>query len=88
MVKVDQLIKRRGKNGLILVNASWAEVKEWIQARMNKVVTVEGTAGLLHTFLVEPMVSHRQTDEYYLCLHTDRDGDEILFHLHMVCTMK
>jgi len=36
VVKPDQLIKRRGKLGLILVNADIDAVKKWISERMAK----------------------------------------------------
>ena len=36
VVKPDQLIKRRGKLGLILVNADYSAVKDWIQQRIGK----------------------------------------------------
>jgi succinyl-CoA synthetase beta subunit len=36
VVKPDQLIKRRGKLGLIKVKASLEEVKQWIGDRMGK----------------------------------------------------
>jgi ATP citrate (pro-S)-lyase len=36
VAKPDQLIKRRGKAGLLAVNKSWAEVQEWVAARMGK----------------------------------------------------
>jgi ATP citrate (pro-S)-lyase len=36
VVKPDQLIKRRGKLGLIKVKASLDEVKQWIADRMGK----------------------------------------------------
>lgn len=35
-MKPDQLIKRRGKLGLIKVNADYKTVQEWISQRMNK----------------------------------------------------
>lgn len=40
MVKPDQLIKRRGKLGLIKVNADLAEVKTWIDERMGRDIQV------------------------------------------------
>ena len=40
VVKPDQLIKRRGKLGLIKVNASLDQVQQWIAERMNKDVQV------------------------------------------------
>lgn len=36
VVKPDQLIKRRGKAGLLAVNKTWPEVKAWISERMDK----------------------------------------------------
>ena len=36
MVKPDQLIKRRGKLGLVKVDASIAEVKEWLSQKMSE----------------------------------------------------
>lgn len=36
VVKPDQLIKRRGKAGLLAVNKTWQEVKAWITERMGK----------------------------------------------------
>jgi len=40
VVKPDQLIKRRGKLGLIKVNVGLEEVKAWVNERMNKDVQV------------------------------------------------
>lgn len=36
VVKPDQLIKRRGKAGLLAVNKTWQQVKAWITERMGK----------------------------------------------------
>lgn len=36
VAKPDQLIKRRGKSGLLLLNKEWPEVREWIVARAGK----------------------------------------------------
>ena len=40
VVKPDQLIKRRGKSGLLLLNADWSQVKEWICEKAGKVISV------------------------------------------------
>ncbi|RKO94616.1 hypothetical protein BDK51DRAFT_12611, partial [Blyttiomyces helicus] len=77
--KPDQLIKRRGKNGLLGINLDWAGVKEWISARAGKEFKLERTAGLLHTFLVEPLCVHSQDSEYYIAIQSVREGDWILF---------
>lgn len=60
VVKPDQLIKRRGKLGLIKVNADLATVKQWIAERINKDQQVGKTTGKLRTFIIEPFVPHKQ----------------------------
>lgn len=35
--------------------------------------------GILDTFIVEPFVPHEQTDEYYVCINSNREGEEFLF---------
>ena len=68
VVKPDQLIKRRGKAGLLGINKTWPEVVAWIQERINKEVKIEVVSGVLDHFIVEPFVPHQQSDEYYICL--------------------
>ncbi|MBW2560754.1 MAG: ATPase [Deltaproteobacteria bacterium] len=80
VVKPDQLIKRRGKSKLLLLNASWKDVEKWIRERMNKQVTVGSVTGLLDHFIVEPFVPHDEKDEYYVAITSEREGDNILFH--------
>ncbi|KAF8931079.1 citrate synthase [Dissophora ornata] len=79
VAKPDQLIKRRGKSGLLLLNAEWAEARAWIEAHAAKDVLVDSVAGVLKTFLVEPFIPHPSNTEYYICINSDRDGDNILF---------
>jgi ATP citrate (pro-S)-lyase len=94
VVKPDQLIKRRGKAGLVGIKLNWDQVKEWISLKMNTEITLEsssnnnddgdgkddGVTGELHTFIVDPFVPHTQNDEYYICIQSDRNGEEILFY--------
>lgn len=80
VAKPDQLIKRRGKAGLLNLNADWAATADWIRERRGQDVAVEKVNGVLDTFIVEPFVPHAQADEYYLCVHSQRHGDEILFY--------
>jgi len=80
VVKPDQLIKRRGKSKLLLLNASWLEAEKWIKERRNKSIVVGNVTGLLNYFIVEPFIPHKETDEYYLAILSERDGDQILFH--------
>jgi len=81
VVKPDQLIKRRGKAGLVGINLTWEGVKDWIKERMLKEVLIENkVTGVLDTFLVEPFIKHDSDDEYYICIQSYRDGEEILFY--------
>lgn len=43
VVKPDQLIKRRGKLGLIKVNADLADCKKWINDRIDKEIQVNNS---------------------------------------------
>lgn len=79
VVKPDQLIKRRGKAGLVGIKLDWQGVQDWIAERMQKEIQVEHVKGQLDHFIVEPFVPHEQTDEYYICIQSDREGEEILF---------
>mmetsp|Transcript_14766 Transcript_14766/g.46370 ORF Transcript_14766/g.46370 Transcript_14766/m.46370 type:complete len:1094 (-) Transcript_14766:597-3878(-) len=79
VAKPDQLIKRRGKAGLLAINKTFEECKTWVNERMNKPWKVEAVEGVLNTFLIEPFVPHAQEDEYYICIQSNRDGEEMLF---------
>lgn len=80
VVKPDQLIKRRGKLGLIKVNADFAEVKAWVAERLGKDITIGSAVGKLKRFIIEPFVAHQQSEEFYVCIYSHREGDAILFH--------
>jgi len=79
VVKPDQLIKRRGKGGLLALDVDWAGARAWIEARLGTEVTVDGVTGTLTHFLVEPFVPHAPADEYYVCIASQRGSDEVLF---------
>lgn len=79
VVKPDQLIKRRGKSNLILLNADWDQVKLWISERAGKSIEISDIRGRLTHFLVEPFVEHGKQEECYVCIRTVREGDEILW---------
>ncbi|KAI2632187.1 hypothetical protein GGR54DRAFT_627627 [Hypoxylon sp. NC1633] len=76
VAKPDQLIKRRGKSGLLALNKTWPDAKAWIAERAGKVQKVEHTEGALRQFLVEPFVPHPDGTEYYININS---GDWILF---------
>ena len=75
VVKPDQLFGKRGKHGLVLVNASLKEVKDWIKERMEKEVTIGKISDKLTHFLIEPFIPHES--EYYLAITMEREGDRI-----------
>ena len=79
VVKPDQLIKRRGKLGLIKVNVNYEQCKLWIEERMNKEVQVGAAKGKLKHFIIEPFVPHQQNEEAYVCIYSHRNGDTIMF---------
>ncbi|XP_004859429.1 ATP-citrate synthase isoform X1 [Heterocephalus glaber] len=80
VVKPDQLIKRRGKLGLVGVNLSLDGVKSWLKPRLGQETTVGKARGFLKNFLIEPFVPHSQAEEFYVCIYATRDGDLVLFH--------
>ncbi|XP_077513571.1 ATP-citrate synthase [Amblyomma americanum] len=80
VVKPDQLIKRRGKLGLIHVNADLNSVQGWVDQRMGKEIEVGRAKGCLRQFIIEPFVKHAQDEEAYVCIYSHRNGDTILFH--------
>ncbi|MGE5638228.1 MAG: ATP citrate lyase citrate-binding domain-containing protein [Chloroflexota bacterium] len=92
VVKPDQLIKRRGKNNLVLLNADYDQVLVWIEEKSRNPITVygkfdakgkpidKGTVGQLTHFIIEPMFPHKDSDEYYVAITSTKDGDTMLFH--------
>jgi ATP citrate (pro-S)-lyase len=78
VAKPDQLIKRRGKSGLLALNKTWAEAREWIEARAGKEQRVETVDGVLRQFLVEPFVPHPQDTEYYININSVREVRPLL----------
>ena len=81
VAKPDQLIKRRGKSGLLALNKTWAEARAWIEARAGKPQRVETVDGVLRQFLVEPFVPHAQDTEYYININSVREVRSAHFFL-------
>lgn len=77
VVKPDMLFGKRGKHDLVGLNLSIAEVEEFIKARMGKRVDIDGCAGAVNTFIVEPFVPHEQ--EYYLSITSQRMVNKVSF---------
>lgn len=80
VVKPDQLIKRRGKYGLIAINKNLAEVKAWVQERQGKDIKIDNCEGKLRNFIIEPFLPHKDTEEAYVCIYSHRSADTILFY--------
>ena len=92
VVKPDQLIKRRGKNKLVLVNVNYNQAKAWIQEKTQAPITIygkfdasskpvdKGTVGQLTHFIIKPFAAYKESDECYLAIMSTKDGDTILFH--------
>lgn len=80
VVKPDMLFGKRGKHDLVGLNLSIAEVEEFINARMGKRVDIDGCAGAVNTFIVEPFVPHDQ--EFYLSITSQRMGNKVSFSEH------
>ncbi|KAK6473188.1 ATP-citrate synthase-like isoform X1 [Huso huso] len=85
VVKPDQLIKRRGKLGLVGVNLDLQGVKEWLKPRLMKETTVSATTtartpnGVIY-ILLQKMCLTLPEEEFYVCIYASREGDHVLFH--------
>ncbi|XP_022711313.1 ATP-citrate synthase-like [Varroa jacobsoni] len=80
VVKPDQLIKRRGKLGLIHINGDAKSVHNWIAERINRTIKVERAEGALKNFIIEPFLKHSEDQEAYVCIYSTRDSDVIMFY--------
>lgn len=65
VVKPDQLIKRRGKLGLVGVNLTLDGVKSWLKPRLGQEATVSVVHGRLHnsSSMVRPVAGHMAARE-------------------------
>lgn len=81
VIKPDQLIKRRGKHGLVKCGTT-DEIKKWFQEKSDVQVQVGKTTGRLHTFIVEPFCEHTDADELYIAIFSQRNNDVIMFYEH------
>ncbi len=77
VIKPDQLFGKRGKLGLVLLNADFQQVKEYLKENLNKEITIGKVTDKLTHFLIEPHVEHQK--EYFLCIKSERDFDNIYF---------
>jgi ATP citrate (pro-S)-lyase len=81
VAKVDQGIKSRGKQKLILLNeSSPSKVHEWIKDTSTKSISLSDCKSFVPSqFLVEPFYAHKSETEHYLCIRLARQGYEILY---------
>ncbi|CAL8081304.1 unnamed protein product [Calicophoron daubneyi] len=80
VAKPDVLIKRRGKLGLVSIDKTSRETEEWLDTMIRKEITIGSVTGKIDRFIVEPFVPHDQSEEYYVCIYTQRECNVILFH--------
>ena len=77
MEKQDKLLGKRGKLGLVLAQAPFLEVADYLNHHRNKEITIGRATDQLTHFLIEPFISHEQ--EYYLSIMSEREGNTIYF---------
>lgn len=80
VAKPDQLIKRRGKLGLVKVKCTLDEAGSWINEKQKLPFTIGNTSGKLKNFIIEPFVPHEEKDEMYVAIFGTKTGDKILFY--------
>ena len=71
IIKVDQGIKKRGKQGLIKLNVTKDEAKMAVEAL--------AAMGSYERFIAEPMVPHDESEERYISIDRIRNGYRILY---------
>lgn len=70
VAKVDQGVKKRQKQGLVVVNVKPSEIKKYLNKFAKK--------GF-ENFLIEPLLPHQPSEEKYLSLERVREGIQILY---------
>ena len=77
VIKPDMLFWKRWKRGLLGINLSKQECKNWLDIHFKKQENIDGVDGSLDIFLAEEVVDIRK--EYYLSFAQSRDGDVVTF---------
>lgn len=77
VVKPDMLFGQRGKSGLVLLNATVDQAREFIGERMGKELEVKGLSDRPTHFIVEPFLPH--AEEFYLSFSAKRYVTQINF---------
>ena len=73
VVKVDQGVKKRGKQGLVKVNVDSKEIPD--------IINKWASRGYEY-FITEPMVVHDEKDEHYLAIQRTGDGISLTYNQH------
>ena len=73
VVKVDQGVKKRGKQGLLDINVKPGDIKKSLNRLAKKGYS---------QFLIEPMLHHEQSSERYVSFERTRDGIVVLYSEH------
>ncbi|VDO74416.1 unnamed protein product [Onchocerca flexuosa] len=81
VIKPDQLIKRRGKLGLVKCGNMFV-LRDWFNEMKEKSIQVGKTVGNLNNFILEPFCDHSDSDEMYIAIFSRRESDVILFYEH------
>lgn len=81
VIKPDQLIKRRGKHGLVKCGDLKA-IKTWFEGNKGRTIQIGKTTGCLQQFIIEPFCEHKDSDEMYLAIFSKRDYDVVMFYEH------
>jgi ATP citrate (pro-S)-lyase len=79
VIKPDQLIKRRGKHGLVKVGTR-DELRKWFEEKKGSYIQIGKTNGRLSSFIIEPFCAHQDSDELYIAIYSRRQQDIILFY--------
>nr|UEK51402.1 ATPCL-like protein [Parasacculina yatsui] len=80
VVKPDQMIKRRGKLGLMKVGVDAETAQAWINDKSSSPTQIGKSLGTLRHFIIEPFVQHTEDEEMYVCIYSHRHADTILFY--------
>lgn len=68
VIKPDQLIKRRGKLGLVKCGGL-SDIEKWYGEKRNSSVKIGKTVGKLRRFIIEPFVEHSSVGSQFEILH-------------------
>ena len=79
VAKPDMLFGKRGKLGLLKVDANVAEMKAWFDEWQNKEFTIGPNTDKLEYWLVEPFTPH--SAEYYIAMKGHATGDTVYFSM-------